>query len=154
MRYSERLVSEFWALVAKTETCWIWIGARRGQYGSFGFDGVQFQPHQLAWELVNGEAFPAGKLARHLCPNKLCCRPHEQHVVPGTSLENARDRVAAGISRSSQTEVQYTVYFSKEEAERLQVAAASVQRRAKPKMSTYIASAALAQAERDAKEQR
>jgi hypothetical protein len=52
--------------------------------------------YRLAWELANGEPFPAGLEARHTCGEgaRGCVNP--VHIVPGTRSENRRDTIAMG----------------------------------------------------------
>ncbi len=83
MNFLER----FWAKVTITPTCWLWTGGVSGDgYGRFwvgrGHIGVMRPAHQVAWELINGEEFPAGMDGHHECEVRACVRPHVAHVVP------------------------------------------------------------------------
>lgn len=77
----------FWTKVQKTETCWLWIGARYSNgYGNF-FVAMR-QPvlaHRYAYELLAGP-IPAGLTLDHLCRVRHCVNP--AHLEPVTHREN------------------------------------------------------------------
>lgn len=89
----------FYARADKLENgCWEWQGATNGHgYGQLGYNGKRTTAHRLSYELSNGE-IPAGVLVRHTCDNPPCCNP--AHLILGTHLDNAADRVARGRNRS------------------------------------------------------
>lgn len=88
----------FSELVAQTDTCWLWTGARtvkgypvyRGRYA-----------HRTAVEYATGQTIPAGMQVDHLCHVLHCVNPLHLQVV--TNRENAENR--AGAYRSSQSGV-------------------------------------------------
>lgn len=71
------------------QDCWTWTGARRGNYGSFRYNGKMETAHRIAHILYNGE-IPAGLIVRHKCRNRLCVHP--DHLEVGTLKENQLDR--------------------------------------------------------------
>ena len=98
-------LTKFWGHVQKTERCWIWTGRTTGgtspKYGLF-YVGVQSirgaagrleGVHRISYELACGP-IPSGLQIRHSCNQGMCVRP--DHLLVGTALENAADKVAAG----------------------------------------------------------
>src|SRR5215216_7429126 len=90
----------FWALVEKTETCWIWTGTKSPSgYGKFWTDdGRTARPHRWAYQHEVGP-IPAGMTLDHLChskdracpggpacPHRACVRP--DHLEPVTGRVN------------------------------------------------------------------
>lgn len=81
-------LARFWSKVEITDTCWLWRGGVSGDgYGRFRVGrgragGVIAPAHQIAYELVTGEPFPAGCDGHHNCDVRVCVRPHILHVVP------------------------------------------------------------------------
>lgn len=86
-------LDRFFAQVEKTESCWIWLGARLpNTYGRF----AQMLAHRFSYAQFVGP-IPAGMHVDHLCFNKLCVNPEHLEVV--TPLENTRRWFALGIKR-------------------------------------------------------
>ena len=82
----------FWAKVRKTETCWIWLSAKRQWgHGKFNIGGRWYGAHRLAYEECVGP-IPPGKLVLHRCDNASCVRP--DHLYVGTNFDNMRDASA------------------------------------------------------------
>lgn len=86
----------FWSKVNKTDTCWIWVGARKSgkfNYGKIGAGGAKNgwrRAHIVAWELTRG-LVPHGLYVLHNCDNPPCVNPH--HLRLGTLKDNSRDMV-------------------------------------------------------------
>ena len=71
-------MDKFWSRVSKTETCWLWMGAKL-PVGYGRFSGAEYS-HRKAWELLRGP-IPAGLTVDHLCKVKSCCNPDHMEIV-------------------------------------------------------------------------
>jgi hypothetical protein len=100
--YPQAFADRFWARVEKTDTCWLWIGARGGEGDRYGVVDSETVPlnsryvHRVAWELVCGP-IPPGLCVCHACDQPLCVRP--DHLFIGTQLDNMRDMFRKGRNR-------------------------------------------------------
>lgn len=65
-------------------------------YGKRSVGNRSVRAHRAAWEAANGP-LPEGAVLRHLCNTRDCINP--EHLVPGTTAENNRDRANAGNYR-------------------------------------------------------
>lgn len=89
----EPFEKRFWALVSKSDGCWLWMGRRqsgRWDYGNVIFNGRHAPAHRVAWILTYGE-IPTGRLICHKCDNPPCVRP--DHLFLGTPKSNMDDMV-------------------------------------------------------------
>lgn len=79
----------FWAKVAKSDGCWIWLGAKDSKgYGRFNKgEGLSSLSHRYAYESLVG-AVPNELQLDHLCRVPSCVNP--EHLEPVTPLENTR----------------------------------------------------------------
>lgn len=76
----------FWLKVDKTETCWNWTGATRGDgHGHLVRDGRWTGAHRYAYQITRGP-IPTGLVIDHLCRNGLCVNP--DHLEPVTQRVN------------------------------------------------------------------
>lgn len=80
----------FWSKVEKTETCWLWLGAktRSGRGLTQGEGGGSETAPRTAWRMVRG-AIPSGLKVLHRCDVPGCVRP--EHLYLGTQGDNMRD---------------------------------------------------------------
>lgn len=81
--------------VTKTETCWLFRGARKQHsgYGLIKFQGRQWKAHRLSY-LAHVGPIPEGAMVLHRCAVRICVRP--DHLYVGDAKQNARDTVAHG----------------------------------------------------------
>jgi hypothetical protein len=85
---STPIIKRFFSRVQKTDTCWIWTGAKHpAGYGRLMFGGHSTCAHRLSWMLHRG-ALNQDVTIDHLCHNKLCVNP--DHLEPVSRGENAR----------------------------------------------------------------
>lgn len=91
-KYADR----FWKQVRKTDSCWIWTGARLKSYGkAYCGAGRSNYAHRAAWMLTRG-AIPEGLCVLHRCDNPPCVNP--DHLFLGSQLDNMRDMKIKGRS--------------------------------------------------------
>ncbi len=86
----------FLAFVEKTDSCWMWTGARnsrRGGYGMFNLARKVTQASRAASLLFVGD-IPAGSFVCHSCDNPPCVNP--DHLWIGDAQKNASDMVKKG----------------------------------------------------------
>ena len=83
----------FWSKVEKSETCWLWTGAKiNSGYGLFSVNDRRVLAHRFAYELLIGP-IPAGLTVDHLCYIRACIRPdHLEAVTMGENTRRARLR--------------------------------------------------------------
>lgn len=85
----------FWKKVKKTDSCWIWIGAKFAiGYGAI-FTGKKVNghkrpvsAHRFSYELKNGP-IPNNFFILHKCDNPPCVNP--DHLWAGTQRQNLID---------------------------------------------------------------
>lgn len=88
----------FWAKVKKTDTCWLWTGAKRNKgYGAFTYTEngklVQDRAHRYSYRL-HISPIPLGMFVLHRCDTPACVNP--DHLFLGTNEDNIRDMLAKG----------------------------------------------------------
>ena len=71
MRGKRSNLTEIMAEVLKTDSCWLWQGAKNSYgYGRFVINGRRVGAHRAVWLLLRGE-IPAGAWLLHRCDNRL-----------------------------------------------------------------------------------
>lgn len=79
---------------ARRGDCWEWRGNRPdGRHGHFSVGEKTEKAHRWIYERVIGP-IPDNELLRHTCDNDWCV--NLMHLVPGSSRDNAQDKIAAG----------------------------------------------------------
>ncbi len=80
----------FWKRVDKTESCWLWTGARMPKgYGQFTWDGRRWLVHRKAYELLIGPIPPGLDLHHDMaggCTSRSCVNP--AHLIPLPRLDH------------------------------------------------------------------
>ena len=97
----KRIEGFFWARVAKTDDCWLWIGnVDKDGYGIltaniYPLKSYTFKAHRLAWFITNAD--PYGYCVLHRCDNPSCVNPG--HLFLGTFKDNTQDMLVKGRYR-------------------------------------------------------
>jgi hypothetical protein len=91
--------ARFWSYVLRQEEgCWLWDGWKQSSgYGGFQIGEKKYGAHRVSYEMANG-SIPEGMLVCHHCDTPRCVRP--EHLFLGTPLDNMRDKIRKGRSRS------------------------------------------------------
>lgn len=108
--YRRSIEERFWAKVAFTESCWLWLGPPTiSGYGQFEeTHGDPIGPHVYSYRLAYG-AVPQGLTVDHLChnadpsclggpacPHRRCVRPDHLDAVPiGENLRRSPNTLAS-----------------------------------------------------------
>ena len=92
-------LDRFWVKVCKTETCWLWQGAKNSKgYGSYLHNGRLSSAHHVSYNELVGE-IPEGMQTDHTCHVRHCVNPdHLELVIP--KRNNERRKGASTNSRS------------------------------------------------------
>ena len=97
----------FWSKVEKTDSCWVWVGARNPSgYGTFAAGSKKnnsrrdWRAHRYAYTVEKG-SIPAGLDLDHLCRNPSCVRP--DHLEPVTHRVNILRGVGTASRNAAKT---------------------------------------------------
>lgn len=106
MELTERRIFNFWRKIHKTDSCWLWVGAKSGGgYGKmcFSVDGKNFyvKAHHISYLIhygsyVKDNGTYHGVCVLHKCDTPSCVNP--EHLYLGSQLENIRDKVSKNRS--------------------------------------------------------
>lgn len=84
--FTETDKKRFWDKVEKTNTCWVWTGAKTDRgYGCFQFKKKTYSVHRLSF-FLSTRIWPGKLQINHLCNNPGCVRP--DHLDLGTQKDN------------------------------------------------------------------
>lgn len=105
------LIARFWARVAKTTTCWLWVGSRSNGYGQFWDGSKHLRPHRFAYEFLVGP-IAEGLVLDHLCRVRHCVNP--AHLDPVTQRENILRGAGACARNAAKTHCRHGHPFTDE----------------------------------------
>lgn len=100
-RWGDRTPEQrFWGMVRKTDTCWLWTGAKT----AFGYGNLyvpvgpdrrspKVNAHRFSYELHFGPIPPGVEVCHH-CDVPACVRP--DHLFLGSRIDNIRDCMRKG----------------------------------------------------------
>lgn len=92
----QEIREKFERYLEKTDTCWLWKGARTEKgYGRARYYTKDWA-HRVSYKLYVGE-IPKGLMILHSCHVPCCVNP--KHLRAGTAKENSQDMVQAGRTR-------------------------------------------------------
>lgn len=102
----------FWAMVTKTDTCWLWEGVeQRAGHGYYDLDGRRHQAHRMAYEMAHGP-IPADHHLHHLCHTPACVNP--AHLQPVHKTEHVMLHDTFGARKAAQTVCKHGHEFTPE----------------------------------------
>lgn len=94
MMAPETLPPEFWSKVERTDTCWLWTGAKNQfGYGIFRLNRVARSAHRIVIDA------PKGQYVDHMCHVTNCVNPDHLQVV--TNRQNVENRGGLNANNTS-----------------------------------------------------
>lgn len=94
---TDSIKARFWAKVDKTDTCWLWTGAKTPDgYGNFWDGTAQVRAHRFSFGTV-----PPGLVLDHLCRTPACVNP--SHLEAVTQRENTLRGVGPTSTNAAKT---------------------------------------------------
>lgn len=93
--------TRFWSKVEKTDTCWLWTGAKLpAGYGRFWTGTRTDYAHRFIYETYRGR-IPDGLTVHHVCSTPACVNP--DHLVIVTRGDNTRRnrKIQAQLARTA-----------------------------------------------------
>lgn len=99
--FSQELIERFWSRINKTESCWLWVGAKAKGYGVIRLpkSSTTLKAHRVSYAIRFGEV-PNGIWVLHRCDNPPCCNP--DHLFLGDVRDNVRDMIEKGRGATSE----------------------------------------------------
>lgn len=95
----EKVISDFWERVEKTDGCWNWIGSiNKNGYGQMSVDSFPLMAHRISYFIRYGPLVE-GLCVCHECNNPRCVRPDPEHLLLETQKYNMQ--TAARLGRLS-----------------------------------------------------
>jgi len=92
--HGKTAMDRFWPKIKKTDTCWLWTGARLAfGYGILTVRNRLNFAHRISWLFHCGD-IPSGLYVLHRCDVPNCVRP--DHLFLGTYAMNFADARAKG----------------------------------------------------------
>ena len=87
---SPEVEAAFWARVEKTDSCWLWHGARTTRGGAalhVGKNGLRkgYSANRVSWQIAYGEIADTVRIFPIVCQNNLCVNP--SHLYAGSQYE-------------------------------------------------------------------
>lgn len=114
MATNHRPTSErFWEKVEKTNTCWIWKGAKVLGYGFFHVslnNGVRRSMMAHRYSYLLKKPIPKGLQLDHLCRNRACVNP--DHLEPVSIKENVARGIGITAVNARKTHCKYGHEFT------------------------------------------
>lgn len=90
----------FWDKVAKTESCWLWTGAKQNGYGVARVDGAARLAHRVSYAWARGE-IPEGAQLDHMCHSRACVNPEHlrfaDHILNGQNRSTSNSNSKSGV---------------------------------------------------------